>query len=526
MTTRVLATVSAGQRHRHEHMSVPVPRPIRCRNSPGASASDLGSRRAYTPPCHTHVAARAVVSGLAWLARRQRRDDVAVGTEVDVRYAISGDARLAFRVRVGGPHVIVMVPTWVSNQDLENLDSRSVRTLLHERLSSFAAVVSYDARGTGLSDPVSLADLPTLERWTDDLHAVVTAAGFEDVVLYGPMTAGPVAMLYAATHPERIRALILVNTFAALARSENYDAGFTREEHERLVIWAENVWGSGRFLRKHMPDASVDDGQLRDLARYERQAMSPAVVGAIFRGLYAIDVRALLPLIRVPTLVLHTVENRVVPIEHGRYIAQRILNARLVEVPGADSAVFLSPTAGPIVGDEIEEFLTGTRAAADRTRTLVTLLFTDVVGSTDRLATVGDKAWRTVLDRLDDTVRHQLARFSGHEERLTGDGVLATFDGPARAIRCGTAIRDAARQIGLDIRVGIHTGEVERRGAELAGIAVHLACRVCETAQPGEVLVSRTVVDLVAGSGTTFEDRGEHELKGIPAAWRLFAVTT
>jgi class 3 adenylate cyclase len=181
---------------------------------------------------------------------------------------------------------------------------------------------------------------------------------------------------------------------------------------------------------------------------------------------------------------------------------------------------------GGLVIDEIEEFLTGTRVNAGHTRMLTTLLFTDVVGSTDRLAAIGDRAWRTLLDRHDDAVRHQLARFSGHQEKLTGDGILAIFDGPARAIRCGTAIRDAARQIGMDVRVGIHTGEVERRRTELAGIAVHLACRVCETAQPGEVLVTRTVVDLVAGSGATFEDRGEHELKGIPAPWRLFAVTT
>ncbi|HET6919325.1 MAG TPA: adenylate/guanylate cyclase domain-containing protein [Jiangellaceae bacterium] len=318
----------------------------------------------------------------------------------------------------------------------------------------------------------------------------------------------------------------MLNSFAKATRSEDYDAGLTPEEHERLVVWVEHVWGSGRFIRAVMPDAPVDDAQLRDLARMERQAMSPAVASGIFRGLQAIDVRAALPVISAPTLVLHTVENRFVPIEHGRYLAQRIPNARLVELPGADSTVFLSPTVGPILIEEIEEFLTGTRVAADRTRTLTTLLFSDVVGSTDRLAAVGDKAWRTVLDRLDDAVSRQLTRFSGHEERLTGDGVLATFDGPARAIRCGTAIRDAALQLGLDVRVGIHTGEVERRGTKLAGIAVHLACRVCETAQAGEGLVSRTVVDLVAGSGTTFDDRGEYELKGIPAAWRLFAVTT
>jgi class 3 adenylate cyclase len=447
---------------------------------------------------------------------------VAVDAEVDVRYAISGDARLAFRVFSGGPHDIVWVPAWISNQDLA--DPQSQRPF--ERLSSFATTVSYDARGTGLSDPLALAELPTLEGWTDDLHAVVTAAGLEDFVLFAQAGAGPVAMLYAATRPERTRALILLNSFAAGARSDDYDAGVAPEEYERLVRWIERVWGSGRFLRALMPDVPVDDALLRDLARGERQTMAPSVVGAIFRWLYALDVRAVLPAISAPTLVLHTVQNRFFAIEHGRYLAQHIPNARLVELPGGDAAVFLGSAVGALVIDEIEELLTGTRIAADHARMLTTLLFTDVVGSTDRVAAIGDRAWRALLDRHDDAVRHQLARFSGHQEKLTGDGVLATFDGPARAIRCGAAIRDASRQIGIEVRVGIHTGEVERRGTELAGIAVHLAHRICETAQPGEVLVSRTVVDLVAGSGTSFHDRGEHELRGIPAPWRLFAVTT
>ncbi len=453
------------------------------------------------------------------------RDDVVVDAEVDIRYAISGDARLAFRVRAGGPHQMVWVPSWISNQDLDDLVTQPLRGPLFERLSSFATCVSYDHRGMGLSDPVSLADLPTLEGWTDDLHAVVTAAGLEGVVLCGHGTAGSVAMLYAATRPERTRALILVNSFAAMARSDDYDAGTTPEEQERIIAWVEHVWGSGRNLRATMPDVHVDDAQLRELARIERQSMPPAAVAPMLRQVYATDVRAVLPAITAPTLVLHTVENRTVPIEHGRYLARHISNARLVELPGADLQVFLGSAVGAVVIDEIEEFLTGTRVAADRTRMLTTLLFTDVVGSTVRVAAVGDRAWRAVLDRLDEAVRRQLGRFSGHEERLTGDGILATFDGPARAIRCGIAVREAARQIGLDVRVGIHTGEVERRGTELAGIAVHLAARVCDAAQPGEVLVSRTVVDLVAGSGTTFDDRGEHELKGIPAAWRLFAVT-
>jgi class 3 adenylate cyclase len=451
---------------------------------------------------------------------------VVADTQVEFHYATSGDARLAFTVRAGGPHVFLWIPTWVTNQDFESRDAQPEHSLLLERLTSFATVVSYDARGTGLSDPVSLGDLPTLEGWTDDLHAVVKAAGVEDVVLYASVAAGPVAALYAATHPERTRALILVNSFATVARSENYDAGTTPEDYEQIVAWAEHVWGSGRFLRATMPDAPVDDAQLRDLARIERQSMSPAVVGAILRWQYATDVRAVLPVITAPTLVLHTVENPFVPIDHGRYLAQHIPNARLVELPGADNTLFWGSAVGPAVIDELEEFLTGTRGTADHARMLTTLMFTDVVGSTDRLVACGDRAWRMVLDRHDEAVRRQLARFSGHQEKLTGDGVLATFDGPARAIRCGNAIRDAARQIGLDVRVGIHTGEVERRGTELAGIAVHLACRVCEIAQPAEVLVSRTVVDLVAGSGVTFEDRGDHELKGLPTAWRLFAVAT
>ena len=451
---------------------------------------------------------------------------MAVDAEVDVGYAMSGDARLAFRVRAGGPHPIVWVAKWFAMQDLETpAPPQSVSGPWFARLLSFATVVSYDQRGTGLSDPVSLADLPTLEVLADDLHAVVTAAGLDDVVLWAPSTAGPVAVLYAATRPERTRALILVNSFATLARSEGYDAGITPEDHERFVAWFERDWGTGRVLRAFMPDASVDDAPLRDLVRFERQSMPPAAVGAILRWMYAIDVRAVLPAISAPTLVLHT-DNQWLPIAHAQwYLARHIPNARLVDLPGADQTVLFGSAWEATLG-EIEEFVTGTQVAVDHDRMLTTLLFSDVVGSTDRVAAIGDRAWHTVLDRHDDFVRRQLERFSGHEEKFTGDGIVATFDGPARALRCGTAIRDAARQIGLEVRVGIHTGEVERRGTELAGIAVHLAHRICQAAQPGEVLVSRTVVDLVAGSGASFDDRGEHELKGIPAAWQLFAVIT
>jgi class 3 adenylate cyclase len=444
---------------------------------------------------------------------------VIVEDQLEVRYAEHEGARIAFSVRGTGPQVVV-VESWLSNQDLESL--AGVGSWL-DRLASFATVVSYDQRGSGLSDPVALDHLPTLEEWTDDLDAVIEAAAIEHPVLFATASGGPIALLYAATRPQRTRGLILANTQAAIAWADDYPAGVTPDEYERFVEYVERVWGSGRFIAGQLSDVVVDDVLLKDFARAERLAMAPSVVGAITRQQYATDVRAILPVISAPTLVLHTVDNRRCPIEYGRYLAQHITNARLVELRGADYAVTLGKT-GEFVADEIEEFLTGARTVSGGDRNLATLLFSDIAGSTERVATIGDSAWRSVLDRHDDVARRMLRRYGGHAEKFMGDGLLATFDGPARAIRCATAIRDAARRIGLDLRVGIHTGEVERRGSELAGLAVHLAHRVCEAAGPGEVLVSRTVVDLVAGSGTTFEDRGEHRLKGVPGSWRLYAA--
>jgi pimeloyl-ACP methyl ester carboxylesterase len=443
--------------------------------------------------------------------------------EVDVSYAPSGDARLAYTTRGNGPHEIVFVPDWVSNQDVED---QSEMGLFWERMASFATVVRYDQRGSGLSDPVALDDLPTLERWTDDLHAVIEAAGLRFPVLLAGSASGPVAMLYAATRPERTRGLILVNTYAATAWSEDYPAGVPAEQYERVIAYIEREWGTGRVMRMLTPSIETDETSLREFARMERLAMAPGAVGAIFRQQFATDVRPILPVISAPTLVMHVSENRFIPSAHGRYLAEHIPDTRLVELPGSDHTFFNSETAREEMSDEIEEFVTGTRADIDPGRMLTTLVFTDVVASTDRVVAIGDRAWGTVLDRHDDAIRRQLERFSGLQRRFTGDGVFATFDGPARAIRCGSAIRDAARQIGLDVRVGIHTGEVERRGTDLSGVAIHLAHRVCETAAPGEVLVSRTVVDLVAGSGLAFADRGEHALKGIPDRWRLFAVAS
>jgi class 3 adenylate cyclase len=437
----------------------------------------------------------------------------------EVRYALSGDARLAFTVRGRGDYQIVRVSTWVgSNRDLEGDPD-----VVLERLLSIGTVVSYDQRGSGLSDPVVLDDLPTLERWTDDLHGVVVAAGVERAVLYAVAIGGPIAILYAASHPERTRALILVNSHAAIAWSEDYPAGVKPHDYERGIAWAQHVWGTGRFLEV-MASRSFDEAQLKMAARMER-TLPPAAVVPLFRQQYHTDVRAVLPAISAPTLVLHTVDNPRVPVARSEYLADHIPNARFVQVGGSEYAP-IPAEASQRCADEIEEFLTGTRATASHDRMLTTLLFTDLVGSTDRAAAVGDRAWRNLLNDHDAAVRRQLERFSGRERNHTGDGFLATFDGPARAIRCGSAIRNAARQIDLDVRVGIHSGEVEERNTELAGIAVHLASRVCDAAQPGEVLVTRTVVDLVAGSGIVFEDRGNYNLKGIPTPWQLFSVTT
>ena len=332
--------------------------------------------------------------------------------------------------------------------------------------------------------------------------------------------------MYAATRPERTRALILVNAVAA-SPIRSLDAGMTPAEHERYVRWVERVWGTGHFLRTLIPDVPVDDAFMRDLARGERQSMSPAVVGAFFRWLYAIDVRAVLPAISAPTLVLHTVENRI-----SSHRPRPVSRAAHSQCPAGGASrrrctVFLGSAAAALVVDEIEEFVTGTRVDAPIMRgcsppCCSPTLSAPPTGSPP--SAIGPGVCCSTGTTTPCAINWR--GFRATQEKLTGDGILATFDGPARAIRCGTAIRDAARQIGLDVRVGIHTGEVERRGTELAGIAVHLAHRVCDTAQPSEVLVTRTVVDLVAGSGITFDDRGEHNLKGIPEPWQLFSVAT
>jgi class 3 adenylate cyclase len=348
------------------------------------------------------------------------------------------------------------------------------------------------------------------------------AVGTEQAALVGYWDGGPMSALFAATYPERVSALVLWGTMATFSRQPDYPWAPAPEANEAIIAAIEEEWGTGISAAVLAPRA-LDDPSFRTWwGRLERNSSTPSDAAAIFRLNTAIDVRPILPTIRVPTLVLHRSGDPAVPVESGRYVASQIPGARFVEVPGDSHLPFVGDIDS--VADEIEEFLTGARPARQPERVLATVVFTDVVDSTTRASALGDRRWRALLDQLDEDTAREVASARGRLVKSTGDGHLAVFDGPARAIRCGCALRAAVERQAIDLRVGIHTGEVERRGDDVAGVAVHLAERVCALAEPGEVLVSRTVVDLVAGSDIGFDDRGEHELKGVPGTWRLFAV--
>ncbi len=354
------------------------------------------------------------------------------------------------------------------------------------------------------------------------MAAVLDAVGSERTAIVALQDNGPMAMMFASMHPDRVRSLVLVGTAARLLVAEDYPIGFPHESIEAMVEFLEARWGSPEFLRLSNPDVAEDPDIVRWWATMALSAMTPRTAGAQYRHILTNDVRKALPLIRVPTLVVHPTANPIVPVEHARYMAQHIEGAQLVEVPGTDLGINMVHS-DPFF-DAVIEFLTGERPAIEVDRVLTTVLFTDIVGSTERLATVGDQAWRRLLDSHDRLVREELHRFRGREIKTTGDGFFASFDGPARAIRCAVAIGEANATLGIDRRAGLHTGECEVRGDDLSGLAVHIAARVGALAGPGELLVSSTVKDLVVGSGIEFEDRGEHELKGVPGPWKLFAV--
>jgi pimeloyl-ACP methyl ester carboxylesterase len=436
----------------------------------------------------------------------------------ETRYTKSGDIHIAYQVTGSGPLDLVWVPGFVSHLEYQWEYPASVRFI--ERLASFSRLIRFDKRGTGFSDRG--AEIPTLEQRMDDVRAVMDAVGSERAALFGISEGGPMSCLFAATYPERTSALVLYGSYALRTWAPDHPFGTTEEEWEVRLARMEREWGGPMGIDIWAPSAAGDEVFKQWWANYLRLSASPGAALAVMRMNKEIDVRPILPAVRVPTLIIHRTGDRVIDIEQGRYLAKQIPGAKLVELPGVDHVLLIGDMDA--IMDEIEEFLTGVRHRAEADRVLATVLFTDIVASTERAAAIGDRGWRALLDSYYAAVRRELARFRGREIDTAGDGMFATFDGPARAIRCASAITGAVRQLGVEVRAGLHTGECEVMGEKVGGIAVHIGARVASQAGPGEILVSNTVKDLVAGSGIRFEDRGAHTLKGVPGEWRLFAV--
>jgi pimeloyl-ACP methyl ester carboxylesterase/class 3 adenylate cyclase len=433
------------------------------------------------------------------------------------RYAKSGDVHIAYQVTGDGPLDLVYVPGFVSHLEADWNSPRRARLI--ERLSSFSRLIRFDKRGTGLSDRVPI---PTLEQRMDDVRAVMDATGSERAALFGVSEGGPMSLLFAATYPARTTALVIYGSYARRLWAPDHPYGRTQTEWDEIIRRLEREWGGPVALDMWAPSMVHDEGFKESWSAYLRLAASPGAAAAVMRMNGEIDVRHVLPVIRVPTLILHRTGDRVTLIEQARFMAEHIAGAKLVELPGVDHIPSVGD--GDAIVDEIEEFLTGVRHGPEPDRVLATVLFTDIVGATQQAAALGDRRWRDVLEQHHAVVRRELSRFRGREIDTAGDGFLATFDGPARAVRCARAVSDGVRALGLEVRTGLHTGECEVMAEKLGGIAVHIGARVATTAGPGEVLVSSTVKDLVAGSGLRFQDRGSHALKGVPGEWHLYAV--
>ncbi|MCW3025190.1 MAG: adenylate/guanylate cyclase protein [Solirubrobacterales bacterium] len=435
-------------------------------------------------------------------------------------YARNGDVNIAYQIIGDGPLDLLFIPAFVSHLDL--CWAAPETAAFFRRLASFSRLILFDKRGTGLSDPVS--GVATLEERMEDVRAVLDACGSQQAALFGLSEGGPMSLLFAATYPERTTALVMFGSFARLMTASDYFLALDEEWKERLALWTdavENHWGEGRALALYMPTLDGDANAQRMLGMFERAAASPTMVRALQQFNIEIDVRHVLPVIGVPTLVLHRTDD-LMPVELGRYVAEHVPGALFVELPGNDHMPWLGDSDAVL--DEVEQFLTGTRRGTEPDRVLATVLFTDIARSTERAADLGDKRWRALLENHNELVRHELAAFSGREVKMLGDGFLATFDGPGRAILCACAIREDLGSLGIDVCAGVHTGECEVIGADIGGMAVHIGARVAARAAPGEVLVSSAVRDLVVGSGIEFADRGTHELKGVPGKWQLLAV--
>lgn len=442
-----------------------------------------------------------------------------VGCAPETRYARSGDVSIAYQVIGGGPRDLIFVPGIISH--VEFFHEVPGYTEFLDGLGAFARVIVFDKRGNGLSDRVVGA--PSLEQRMDDIRAVMDAVGSERAALFGVSEGGPLSLLFAATHPDRVDAVVLYETFVRFGSAPDYPIGTwsTPDFHGDATAVMVQLWGTGASLRI-MGASQADDPRLVALwGRGERLSTSPGGIRALYEMLADIDVRAALPSVRVPCLVIHSATQSMFA-EHGRYLAEHLADARFVALDGVDHYPWF--INGDRVVAEVEEFLTGARTAVAADRLLAPVVFTDVVGSTERAAELGDRKWYELLQKHHRLVRRQLDRFRGREIDIAGDGVFACFDGPARAVSCACAIRDGVRSLGLEIRAGVHTGEIECRGDAVAGLAVHIGARVAALTAAGEVVVSRTVKELVVGSGFVFRDRGIHELKGVPDVWQLYAV--
>jgi len=436
----------------------------------------------------------------------------------DVRFTRSGDVDVAYRVVGDGPVDLVYVQGFITH--LEVYWELPAFRRYCERLAEFTRLILFDKRGMGLSERVPGAT--TLEERMDDIRAIMDAAGSERAALMGESEGGPLAMLFAAAHPERTAGLILQGAEVRERTDEGWPWGeTTEEEFEAAMALVPEVWGKSRGIYERVPSLGEPEWLAEWWNRVCVHAATPSAAEAFMRMAFEIDVRYVASAINVPTLILHAVEDAVCHVENARFLARTVPDARYVELPGGDHVPWFDPE--PVLA-EIRELLTGRRETSTPDRVLATVLFTDLVGSTERAAALGDRRWRDLLEQHHAAVRRELGRFDGHELDTAGDGFFATFDGPARAIRCARAIVDAVRPLGLDVRAGLHTGEVELLDGKVAGIAVNIGARVAGRAGAGEVLVSGTVKDLVAGSGLEFEDRGETDLKGIPGSWRIYAV--
>ncbi len=451
------------------------------------------------------------------------RYPLGVASITRTRYAKSGDVDIAYQVLGEGPIDLLLYTG--GTIPIDCVDEEPSMARFQRRLASFGRLLRFDRRGVGLSDRGSTSVPPTTEQWMQDGIAVLDAVDSERAAVFAPLVGSPEGLMLAAMHPERVSGLIVVNGAARATWAPDYPDGLPQSLVDSSVMLnaePDAVEQGYNALAVFAPSVANDPAFRAWWDRAGNLGATPAMARAMQAVVYETDVRNFLPLIRVPTLIIHRADNPFFSVGHGRYLAEHIPGAKRVELSGADLLYWVGDT-GPML-DEIEEFLTGVRGGSGAERILATVLFTDIVGSTDRAAQLGDGRWRDLLDRHDQSVRIQIERFRGREVKTVGDGFVATFDSPSRAIECALAIRDSLKAFDIDVRGGIHTGEVEVRGDDVAGVAVHIGARVSALAGPGEILVSSTVKDSVVGSSVEFEQRGEHELKGVPGTWRLFAV--